>query len=304
MSRSRRSVGARVLLVAGVIGFAGVTPAIAQSAPGWTFAMKMSVDSGAGAPPVAMTMRQQRVPGKVRMAFSTPAFAGTKMDGMYTIMTDADSTISSVVPGMQMATIMNFGGMMDMDMDMSHMSHLKSGAEHVVTDSLDDLGETESILGHATHHYRETRVGTLDIAAGSQMCVQHFNTVTEEWLSLDPALADALAMDRTKLADSPFEAFAPDLSSSTSKLPKGVPLRTVEKATRGGAGGPRTVTTAIEVTELTHGDLSDSLFMVPAAYNSVDMRTMLAGMPPHMMDSAMDDAMQKQMQAMCDSGQR
>jgi hypothetical protein len=302
MSRTKQSPIVHWLVPAMLAMSSVTTTAVAQGTPGWTFAMKMSIDSGAGTPPTAMAMRQQKVPGKTRMEFSTPAFAGTQMDGMYTIITDADSSIASVVPGMKMATIMPVGAMMGMDMSMD-MPQVKSGAEHLVTDSLEDLGATDEILGRPTHHYRETRVGTLDIALGSQMCVQHINTVTDEWLSTDPELSAILTMNHSAIADSPFQAFAPDLTSTTSKLPKGIPLRTlIATTTRGGTGKPRTVTTRIDLTELSQAQIADSLFAVPASFNSVDMRKMMADMPPHMMDSAMQNAAESQMKTLCDSG--
>lgn len=289
----RRGTFAAVLFASSAIA----APAVAQSVTGWTFAIRMDVDSGAGAPPVTMTLQQQRVPGKVRMVFSTPAFVGTQMEGMYSIMTDADSSLASVVPGLRMATVMNFGGMMA-NME---MPHAKAGAEQLTKDSLEDLGAADRIAGRPAHHYRETKTGTLEVTMGAQACTQHFDTAIDQWLSSDPELATVFAFDRSALADSPFEAFLPDLSSSSSKMPKGVPLRSVRKSTIGSPRGPkRTVTTSMEVVELRSGPIADSVFVVPKAYSTVDMRKMMIGMPPHVMDSAMVAEMTAQMKSMCD----
>ncbi len=224
---------------------------------------------------------------------STPNGAATA--GLYSLLSDSDSTLTSVMPEMRMATVMNFGASGPMP------ARVKSGAEHMTTDSLEDLGEGETMLGRPTHHYRETRVGTLDVAMGDQMCVQHFNSVDDAWLSLDPELLASMAADKTA-GMSAIASVAPDLSSNSGKMPKGMALRSVHTSTSGSVRAPKTVTMTMEVVELEQGELPDSLFVVPADYNKMDMRKVMADMPAGLMESAMKTAMAKTMKVICDSG--
>jgi hypothetical protein len=291
-----RFLGAAFVALSALAALAA--PAFAQSTVGWTFTMKMDVDSGGSGGNMAMTMRQQRTPTKVRTDFSSSMIAGSKIDGMYSVMSDADSTIMSVVPGMRMATIMSSGSLMT-----TPIAQVKSGAEHLSVDSLEDLGESDAIAGRATHHYRETRVGTLDVAMGDQLCVQHFNAVNEVWLSSDPELLAMMAASKEWLAGSPFQAFGADMTSATSKMPKGFPLRSVHRSVTPRAhGAPETVTTSMEVLELEHGALADSLFAAPADYKIMDMRKMMADMPAGMMESTMKKSADQRLKIMCDAG--
>jgi hypothetical protein len=290
ISPARRTF-AIVLVAASVVA----APAFAQSPVGWTMAMTISVDSGTGAPPIVMTTKQQHIPGKVRMDFTTSTLKGPQTAGMYTVMNDIDSTITSVMPGMRMATVTSLAAFGTLP------ARVKSGAEHVAKDSVDDLGDGEPILGRPTHHYREMRAGTLDVSMGDQMCVQHFNSVDDEWLALDPELMASMAADKPT-AISAFAEMAPDLSSGSTKMPKGVSLRSVHTSTSGSARQPKTVTMTMDITELERGELPDSLFVVPTGYNKMDMRKMMADMPAGMMESAMKTAMANTMKGMCDSG--
>lgn len=258
----------------------------AQSGPtGWTYATNTTTDSGDAAHRVSMAMRHQVMDGKLRIEFlqvSNMRDAGGA-EGMYQIVNSADSTMMMVMPNNKMATVMNVAGILA-GRDMKPKI-----ATHITKSELVDLGAGDKILGHATHHVRVTNEGTIDVTMLGQSCTGHVNNVSEMWIASDVDLRAAIeAMSKTM--SSAFglgDDIAPELS--TASLPPGTPLRTVSKATRLNAQGKSvTVTTTTEYVELAKGPLDPSLFAVPSDYHVMDMRQMMANLPPGVLDSAMN----------------
>src|SRR5262249_18455745 len=98
------------IVALGVVG----TSALAQDRQtGWTYTMNVTTDSGDAARRSSMATRHQVMGLKARMEFvqvSNDA-NGAAAEGVYQIFNGADSTVTMVMPGQHMATIVSFSGL-------------------------------------------------------------------------------------------------------------------------------------------------------------------------------------------------
>ncbi|HEY4302943.1 MAG TPA: DUF4412 domain-containing protein [Gemmatimonadaceae bacterium] len=254
---------------------AAATSAHAQTkVPGWTYAYNITFDSGTGsANRGSMAMRFQTTATAMRMEIVQIAGTanrnamGIDISGMYTIMNDADSTYTSVMPSQQMAMVMQNPTTMLANQPKASFD-VKSK-----TTSVEDLGPGDKILGHATHHYRMKTVGTMTVTRGDDACTRSMDGETEVWVAPD---VDMSSMTRSMAAHS--GAALPDMSGVEDATPiKGVPLRSKTRQTAVMPNGEsRVVETTNEFVELSNAPLDPSLFKVPADYHLMDMRKEMA----------------------------
>ena len=245
--------------------------------------MNITIDSGKPNQRVSMAMRHQVTPARLRMEIVqvSGSAATNDAEGMYTVVNDADSTITSVMPSQHLATVMGLTSTLG----------LGSGAapkteEHLTKNKLEDMGAGERILGHATHRYRTTTAGTLDITIMGQTCTKPFDGVTEMWMASDVDLQPAMSATLKHFGAGQLEDLEKRLRAAPTARPQGTALRTVSKIDQHDeAGNPITVTTTMEFVELEHGPMAASAFDVPPDYKTMDMRTMLRNIPPGMLDS-------------------
>ncbi len=278
-----------VVLVSGILA----TSAAAQGSVGWTYAMRITTDSGQGTTPSVMGMRQLVRGNKLRME-SSLAGAPAMLEDAYSIFNGADSTMTMVMPSEHSAMITPLG--------LAGAMRMQSMAVRSTNSDVVDLGAGESILGHPTHRYRVASSGAVDITIGGHTCTKKMETVSEVWIAGDVDLEQA-----TRAASQTMKSFAPTVmidqwyGTARSHLPPGTALRNVMTMQSYDASGTaHPVKMTVEITELSHGEIADSVFAIPADYQSTDMREMLKMVPAGMMDSITKAQSSKMSSAMCD----
>lgn len=286
-SLSRLMSAFALLLVAAI-----VAPASAQgTSPGWMYTINMSTDSGGKRS--SMAMKYQVTARKLRLEFVQVSGMGgaSTAEGMAQILDDADSSMTMMMPAQHTAMVMHLNEML------GNMPGMRTGmtpkiVSHVTSSSTEDLGAGERILGHATHRYRVTTAGTMDLTLMGRTCTRTIDAVTDRWMATDVDLLPAM-MTMVKHFQSVAglgDVFGDVSGHSTSEL-KGTALRTVSRTTATDAKGKVVpVTSTAEYVEMSQAPIAASVFAVPADYQTMDMRKMMADMPAGMMDSAMAKA--------------
>jgi hypothetical protein len=107
----------------------------------------------------------------------------------------------------------------------------------------------------------------------------------EVWIAPDLDITPAM---RSTIGHYGFTVPDSLVAKGKSMLPvNGVPLRTVSRTkVNTPSGETRVVTSTMEYVTLSNAPLDASLFKVPADYQVMDMRKMMAKMPPGVLDSA------------------
>jgi len=246
--------------------------------PGWTYAVNITYDSGTGPSnrgsiairyrTTATAMRQEmlQVSGTANRVTG-----GADIEGMYTLMNDVDSTYTTVMPGQHSAMVMAN------PLSMFEGREMPSVSANTTSQSSEDLGPGEKILGHATHHYRSRTTGTMTIKMGDEICTRPTDAESEVWIAPDldilPAMRSMLAHYGSALPDSvPGKRKG---SSPKSGLPLRTKIRTMAVLPN---GERRVIETTTEYVELSDAPLDASLFTIPADYHVMDMRKEMAGM--------------------------
>jgi hypothetical protein len=278
--RSTRMLAVIVPLFA----LAASTRGAAQANVAWSYTMNVTTDSGNGHP-VSMAMRHNVTDRFLRtemVQISGMQNQPISIEGMYTLFDNVDSTMTSVMPAQHMASVMGLGSMLDgaKSMHMSMHPNVKS--------TFEDVGPGERLSGHATHRYRVTATGTMDVSIMGRTCSRPMNMVSEMWVAPDVDLRPAMNAMLKHYAGITGQTDPLDqIPEATSNLPRGTALKTVTHATdRDAQGNIRDITTTMQYSGITHGPVSAELFVVPAEYKKLDMRKMMADMPAGLLDSA------------------
>jgi hypothetical protein len=261
--------------------------------------MKMDVDSGGGATKRSSTvMKYQSTAANLRMEFVQTTGKANAIEGTAMIMRDADTTMMMILPPQHTATIMSMAGMLGGGLGLQGITH------HFTRNDLEDLGAGERILGHATHHYRMTVAGTLDMTIGGQTCQQPLDGTTDVWTAPDVDIASVMTSMASHYQQSGMlDQIMQQQMNEKSKVPKGALLRSISRSTKTDAqGNPITVTTSMDMLELTHGLIDSSNFAAPADYRIMDMRKMMAKLPRGMLDSAKAAGATHAIDGLCGAG--
>ncbi|MDB4875333.1 MAG: hypothetical protein JWM41_1779 [Gemmatimonadetes bacterium] len=267
--------------------------------PGWLYTMNITADSGSQGHRGSMAVRYQVTAQSLRTEYvqiSGNSGEARGAEGLYTIMNDADSTMTTVMPSQRLASITNPSAMFG-----TIRPAMPSVKRHVATSGIEDVGDGGFILGHATHHYRVTTTGAIEVTLDGQACTRDVGGVSDTWIApdvdLDPAMKLTLGHFSAVLGS---EAIAQSISDAATGLPKGLALRTISKHTEADAHGvPRTVTTTTEYVELSRAPIDVAVFRVPADYKVMDMRKLSARMPPELLDSIMSSRPSPAADALC-----
>lgn len=280
----------RCLLIApSLLVFAALSqPAAAQAAlPGWTYTMNITTDSGAGVPRTSMAMRQQVTARYLRM--ETLQISGmaalAAVEGSFTVFDFVDSTVTTVMPNQRMATVMGLGMMRD-----AQAGQGMTMAQHLTRSDLEDLGAGERISGHSTHHVRVTSAGTLDVSMMGETCSRQIQSVSEMWIApdVDFGAVAAAATQRLGSLNGGQAAVVTQDGIASAAMPKGTAIRTITRTTHPNAQGKQvTVTQTMDIIDVNQRPINAAVFAVPADFQTMDMRKMMADMPAGMMDSAM-----------------
>lgn len=275
------------LTAAFVVLAASVQPANAQAtSPGWMYTTNMTIDSGNVGKSMSMAMKYQVTARNLRMEFVQVSGVpgGGMAEGMSMVLDDADSTMTMIMSSQHTAMVMGLTGMFG-DVVKSGTSMAPKFAQHLTQNNIEDLGPAEKILGHATHKYRVTTAGTMDVTMMGQTCSQPMDAVMEMWIAPDVDLGPAMqSMGKHFGTVLGMGDIMDGITGLTSKLPKGTPLRTISKTNRAGSVP---VTSTVEYVELSQAPIPASAFAVPSDYQTMDMRKMMADVPAGMLDSAM-----------------
>lgn len=187
-----------LLALAAVLAVASDSrPVAAQSAlPGWSYTMNMTTDSGRGAPPSSVAMRQQVTDRFLRMEFVQVSGSSSmaSIEGMYQVFDGVDSTLTMVMPSQHMATVMGLSMM-----QLPALSAKPGIAWHLTRSDLEDLGAGERISGHATRHVRVTTAGTMDMTIMGQTCTKRLESVSDMWIAPDVDFGAVASAFTTKL---------------------------------------------------------------------------------------------------------
>jgi len=190
----------RLLPLASTVLIASASGAQAPTTvPGWTVTTNITTDSGDGRRS-AVALRKQVTARNLRLEFvQMSGFAGAQsIEGTYTILDTVDSTMTSVMPAQHMATVMGLGFL-----DPSKTG-FALGEQHLTRSNLEDLGDGEVILGHATHHYRLTTAGTGDVTMMGQTCRTRLDAVSEMWIAPDVDFGPELEASMKHLGTNAF----------------------------------------------------------------------------------------------------
>lgn len=268
---------------------------------GWTYTMNITIDSGNADRRISMAIRQQITASRFRMEHVQVSgmSAGNGAEGMYTIINDADSTMTSVIPGQRVATVMGLGTIFGVGAAMR-----PTMTSHVTTTAMEDLGPGDKILGHATRHFRYATAGTIDMTIMGQTCSQRVDGTTEVWLAPDVDLLPAMSAAAKHFGNMGAVDALGDQFQLGTKMPiKGAALRTISTNRHlDSAGHTTTVTSTMELVELQHGPLDAAIFTAPSDYNVMDMREMMKQLPAGMLDSTMKSGMSASVRNLCNAG--
>ena len=275
-----------VVVLAALTG-AALHRATAQTTPAWSYTVNITTDSANGRPPLSMAMKYQITDYMLRteiVQISGASAAMAKAEGSYTIMNSVDSTMTQVTPSYKMAMVMGLGML-----GQNRSVHIDTSQ---YKKTVEDLGPGERLMGHATHRYRVTATGTMTITFGDKSCTQPVDGISELWIAPDVDLAPAMEATLNVFGATPgLDQIVRPARDLSSTLPRGTPLRSIMRTTRTDAQGvPRTITTTMDYLDIQHGPVNTAVFAVPADFKKMDMRSMMANLPPGTLDSAIKKA--------------
>ncbi len=285
--------------LAALIGAGGVGGVVqAQTAePGWTFTMRVEVDSGRGDSGKSVVVVRTRVAaGMTRTELELPGVENSVMAGMYSVFRSRDSTMTVVIPSRRIASVMSTNGGAG-----ALTQTIRHNVVRTARPTIADLGPGDTILGHATHRYRVSGAGRIDYSVYDQVCSRPFESVSEVWIAPDvPASELAHVLTDNLAAAGLPTGFVAGADSVNAAGLAGTALRTTGTLTdRSIPGRPVIVRTTMSFTELARGPIADSVFAPPADYTVRDMRAMSAQLPPGMLDDAVREANLSLLQQMC-----
>jgi hypothetical protein len=291
-----RSPAALALLLGLLLPAPTAAQVAAQAAPtGWMWAMNITVDSGRGSPQETsirfqIADRHQRID-----ILKTPA-APEVASGMYMLMDATDSTMTTVMPAMNTAMVMNPRGMFATGLPTPRWT-----VKALKKSEVADLGAGERLLGHDTHRFRVTQLATMTLSMLGQTCDKEMNVVSELWTATDidgDAFEKSMASMTEGLVGSPA---VNELKSMTRNYPKGFALRVIAKQVEPAEDGkPGTIATTMETTEIAHAPIDEAAFKVPDGYHTMDMRGMAK--EPGTMEAAMQTMNNTMMKRLCGAG--
>lgn len=238
--------------------------------PGWTFTMNVTTDSGDAGGHGAAMIRFVVGPHQLRWAaLQLGAEGQSPVELFYMILNSEDSTLTAAVPSQHRAVVMDLASM-----DAAKKGGVSYANRRLTKSELEDLGDGGRILDHATHHYRVTMVGTVDIVAAGRTCTSRIDAVSDLWIAPDLDLGSGLptALKQFGLSTG-VDMSVDDHGVAPVKVPKGMSLRSVARSTTPNATGKEiTVKTTSEVVELMEEDINVARFRVPDDIQTNDVR--------------------------------
>jgi hypothetical protein len=261
---------------------------------GLIITIKSSVDSGNGGPPHESSSRWRIGKERVRMEVASGAVQNT--NGAYVFLDPLLGRTTSVLPERRVAMLMASPGEMFAGMKIAFRMDLVGTPKY----ALEDLGAGEPMLGHATHHYRQTLDYAVEISIGQEKCRRTTRTSTEIWAAPDVAMGTVAraALDGRTMGFVVEGDAKQKIESLMGHRITGERLRSRQTTIGTGSDGTlRRISATMEITELTHEPLDASLFEIPAGYTMSDMRNPIPGLDDSLRVKLMSATMRR---ALCD----
>lgn len=202
---------------------------------------------------------------------------GDAMRGVYFLSLDGGRRLVFVDPNKKQYMDMSMSGMMQglgaLTKGMGGLINFQATDVHV---DAQKIGPGPTMLGHSTVHYRLTDSKTMNTKILFKTMTSHDSTVTDLYYAPDlknfinPFLSNSQAMTGA------LDMFGPEykqqyMAAHAKLYQAGAPLRTVSTATAtDGSGKVRRTVSTTEVTQLSTGNVSASLFDIPSDYTKID----------------------------------
>jgi hypothetical protein len=242
---------------------------------------------------MSIEMKSEVTKERVRMSLDV-AGAPAASTGLYMILDGSAGTMTVVMPGMNMATVSDLTSLGANPMVRTEM-------KGEPTLQVEDRGPGERMLGMSTRRYHVRSEYTMVMIMGSDSCSRTDTDDLDVWttteIELTPTLASAMSMLRDRVAGGGLAR----LATAKQEKMKGVQLAVVGTQTlRSGSGWSMVARSKAEVTSVVRADIDNSRFTVPAGYNTMDVREMMAGMDPATMAAAMSAAGPGALKSFCE----
>lgn len=252
----------------------------AQPAHGAGYTMLTTTDSGGRKS--SLSMQLEVLDGKFRIGMKGDLTASGPFE-FYQIIDSVTGMVTQVMPAQSMAMVMSRS---TVKVPTQPPFTLELGANP--TSEVIDLGAGESILGHATRHFRQTVGYTMKITIGGETCTKPSRQLSEIWTTNEVKLPDLSGVVQRFTGAASPTGFEQLLDSIKNRATKGTVLRSISLATSNTAAGDTLrVVTTMEMTALNPDSVDAHDFEVPPGYNVMDMRDTMANMDPGVLEEAM-----------------
>jgi len=141
---------------------------------------------------------------------------------MYTIIDTAAGTFTTVMPALSMVHVASAAMFADIGSTPDPIDMADNPTSDVV-----DLGIGEPILGHATHHYRQTVTYVRKLTVGGETCAWPATEVEELWVTTEAGVPDMTAFLGRVAPAAGRDQFTRKLAVLKSAKIKGVVLRRI-----------------------------------------------------------------------------
>ncbi len=261
---------------------------VAPSAKGAGYTMVMTTDSAGKK--TTMTMGLETLGSKFRMDMKSDAMPGAAME-VSTIIDSLEGTMTNVMKAQSMAMIMPMSMIKQQALTAPPYTLELAGTPALETK---DLGAGEKMLGHATHHSRQTMTYSMKFTMGDVTCLKPSREVADVWTTDEISLPDLTDAIQRFTGAGKQGAFAQTLDSIKKKSVKGTTLKRVGvSSTVGAAGDTLRITNTMEMAALKSDSVSPADFDVPPGMNVMDMREQMKNMDMGMMQEAVFSAQLK-----------
>jgi hypothetical protein len=231
-----------------------------------------------------MSMLTEILGSKFRMTIKSDAMGGAPTEAQV-IVDSLAGTMTNIMPAQLIATIMPTAMMRQGQATLPTYSMVMAPNPSI---SVTDMGAGEPILGHATRHIRQLLSYSLKITVGDESCVKPLHEVADVWTTTEVTLPNITGAIQQFTGAKPPNGFADKLDSLQTKTLKGTALRRISTVTTTSPSGDTLrVTTTIEIAALKSDAVDPADFDVPAGYNVMDMRVMMANVDLSAMQQAM-----------------
>jgi len=228
---------------------------------GWMITQSITVDSGNGSAPVALTSRMHGSAGRLRVEITSGL--RDALGGMVTLVDSTANRRSQVMPSRKMVMVSSLA-------DQGRV--MVRTEPYLASRTITDLGEGERIAGLPTRHYRVEGMSGTRVTLGDRTCVIERPTHAEMWTTPDATAAAMLRNLRGigSLLQNMVQ-IGQGAGGAQGRMPPGTPLKSISRLNlTGSTGVSRAVTITTEITAFSSGPIDAALFAAPEGYQVLD----------------------------------